>query len=45
MSAPTQMGILKLLSPKLHNELKSSIDRTIFALWRINAPPNNQRAA
>ncbi len=45
MSVPTQIGVLKLLPPKLYNELKSSIDRTILALGRINAPPHNQRAA
>jgi hypothetical protein len=39
------MGVLKLLPPKLHNELKSPIDCTILALGRINASPNNQRAA
>jgi hypothetical protein len=39
------MGDLKLLPPKLHNKLKSPIDRKIIALWRINAPPHNQRAA
>ena len=43
--APTHTGDLKLLSPKLHNELKSSINRTISALGRINAPPPNQRTA
>ncbi len=37
--------ILKLLPQKLHNELKSPIDRIISILGRINAPPNNQRAA
>jgi len=37
--------ILKLLPQKLHNELKSPIDRIISALGRINAPPNDQRAA
>ena len=37
--------ILKLLPQKLHNELKSPIERTISALGRINAPPHNQRAA
>jgi hypothetical protein len=36
---------LKLLLPKLHNELKSQINCTILALGRINAPPHNQRAA
>ncbi len=39
------MGDLKLLPPQLHNKLKSSIDRTILALGRINAPTHNQRAA
>ena len=39
------MDVLTLLSQKLHNELKSPIDRTILALGRINAPPPNQRAA
>ena len=43
--APKHTGDLKLLPPKLHNELKSSIDRTILALGRINALPPNQRAA
>jgi hypothetical protein len=45
MSAPTQMGVLKLLPPKLHNELKSPINRMISIRGRINASPNNQRAA
>ena len=36
--------ILKLLLPKLHNELKSPIDRTILALGRINALPHNQQS-
>ena len=35
--------ILTLLLPKSHNKLKSQIERTILALRRINAPPNNQR--
>jgi hypothetical protein len=39
------MGDLKLLPPKLHNKLKSPINRMILALGRINAQPNNQRAA
>ena len=43
--APKHTGDLNLLPQKLHNELKSPIDRIIFALWHINAPPNNQRAA
>jgi len=43
--APKHTGDLKLLPPKLHNELKSSIDRTILALGRINASIHNQRAA
>jgi hypothetical protein len=43
--APKHTGDLKLLPPKLHNELKSQIECTILALWRINAPPHNQRAA
>jgi hypothetical protein len=43
--APKHTCGLKLLPPKLHNELKSSIDRTILALGRINAPTHNQRAA
>jgi len=43
--APKHTGDLKLLPPKLHNVLKSPINRMILALWRINAPPNNQRAA
>ena len=37
--------IFKLLPPKLHNELKSQINRIIFTLGRINAPPNDQQAA
>jgi hypothetical protein len=37
--------VLKLFPQKLHNELKSQINRTILALERINAPPSNQRAA
>ena len=37
--------ILKLLPQKLHNELKSPIERIISALGRINAPPNDQQAA
>ena len=37
--------ILKLLPQKLHNELKSPIDRIISILGRINAPPNDQQAA
>ncbi len=37
--------ILKLLPQKLHNELKSQINRTISTLGRINALPHNQRAA
>ena len=37
--------VLKLLPPKLHNELKSQIDRIISPFGRINAPPHNQRAA
>lgn len=37
--------ILKLLPRALHNELKVTIDRTILALGRINAPPPTQRAA
>jgi hypothetical protein len=43
--APKHTGDLKLLPPKLHNELKSPIERTILALWRINTPPHNQQAA
>jgi hypothetical protein len=43
--ATTHTGDLKLLPPKLHNELKSLIDRTILALKRINALPPNQRTA
>jgi hypothetical protein len=43
--APKHTGDLKLLPPKLHNKLKSPIDRTILTLGRINAPPHNQRAA
>ena len=43
--APKHTGDLKLLPPKLHNEFKSSIERTILALGRINAPTHNQRAA
>jgi hypothetical protein len=43
--APKHTGDLKLLPPKLHNELKSQIDRTILALGLINAPSNNQRSA
>jgi hypothetical protein len=39
------MGDLQLLPPQLHNKLKSPIDSTILALWCINAPPHNQRAA
>ncbi len=38
-------GDLKLLPTKLHNELKSPIDRTILAPGRINALPSTQRAA
>jgi hypothetical protein len=45
MSVPTQMGVLKLLPPKLHNELKSPINLIISIRGRINAPPNNQQAA
>ena len=41
--APKHTGDLKLLPPKLHNELKSPIHRTISVLERINAPPHNQR--
>ena len=37
--------ILKLLRQKLHNELKSQIERIISPFGLINAPPNNQRAA
>jgi hypothetical protein len=37
--------VLKLLPPKLHNELKSQIDRIISPFGLINAPPHNQRAA
>lgn len=37
-------GDVKLLLPKLYNESKSQIDRIIFPLGRVNAPPNNQRA-
>jgi hypothetical protein len=37
--------ILKLLPRALHNELKVTIDRTILALGRINAPPPTQQAA
>ena len=37
--------IFKLLPQKLHNELKSPIERIISALGRINAPPNDQQAA
>jgi len=37
--------IFKLLPPKLHNELKSQIERIISPFGLINAPPNNQRAA
>jgi hypothetical protein len=43
--APKHMGDLKLLPPKLHNELKPPIDRTISVLGRINAPPHNQHMA
>ena len=43
--APKHTGDLKLLPQKLHNELKSPIERIISALGRINAPPNDQRAA
>jgi hypothetical protein len=43
--APKHMGDLKLLPPQLHNKLKSPIDSTILALWCINAPTHNQRAA
>ena len=43
--APKHTGDLKLLPPKLHNKLKSPIDRTILVLGRINAPPHNRRAA
>ena len=43
--APKHTCTLKLLPPKLHNALKSPIKRTILALWRINAPPNDQQAA
>jgi hypothetical protein len=39
------MGDLTLPPPKLHNELKSPIDRTISVLERINAPLHNQRMA
>jgi len=37
--------VIKLLPPALHNELKVTINRTILALGRINAPPPTQRAA
>ena len=37
--------ILKLLRQKLHNELKSPIERIISSLGSINAPPNDQQAA
>ena len=37
--------IFKLLPPKLHNELKSQIERIISPFGLINAPPHNQRAA
>ena len=43
--APTHTGDLKLLLPKLHNELKSPIDRMISPFGLINAPPNDQQAA
>jgi hypothetical protein len=43
--APKHTGDLKLLPPKLHNELKLPIDRTILALGRINALPPNQSVA
>ena len=43
--APKHTGDLKLLPPKLHNELKSQINRIIFPLGRINAQTHNQRAA
>jgi hypothetical protein len=43
--APTHTGDLKLLLPKLHNELKSPIDRIISPFGLINAPPNDQQAA
>jgi hypothetical protein len=39
------MGDLKLLPPKLYNELKSPIDYTISVLECINALPHNQIAA
>jgi hypothetical protein len=43
--APKHTGDLELPPPKLHNKLKSPINRTILALWRINAPSHNQRSA
>ena len=43
--APTHTGDLKLLLPKMHNELKSPIDRIISPFGLINAPPNDQQAA
>ena len=42
---PKHTGDITLLPPKLHNALKSQIECTISARWRINAPPNNQRTA
>jgi hypothetical protein len=42
--APKHMGDLKLLPPKLHNKLKSPINRIISTLGRINTPLNHQRA-
>jgi hypothetical protein len=36
---------LAQLLQKLHNELKSQIDRIISPFGLINAPPNNQQAA
>jgi hypothetical protein len=43
--APKHTGDLKLLPPQLHNKLKSPIESTILALWRINAPSHYQRTA
>jgi hypothetical protein len=41
--APKYMGDLKLLPQKLHNELKSQIERIISPFGLINAPPNNKQ--
>jgi hypothetical protein len=43
--APKHSYDLKLLPQKLSNELKSPINCMILALGRINAQPDNQRAA